>query len=78
MDIQTTNDVSASKSYESGSGIVIDVERRSQVTCSDGSYLAFVDGVFISVSGSWKRIAYKQTFLETQKCFAIFRSVPDW
>ena len=78
MDVQTTNNVSASKSYESGSGIVIDVERQSQVTCSDGSYFASVDGVFISVSESWKRIAYKQTFLETQKCFAIFRGVPDW
>ena len=78
MDVQTTNDVSASKSYESGSRIVIDVERQSQVTCSDGSYLASVDGVSISVSGSWKRIAYKQTFLETKKCFAIFRGVPDW
>ena len=37
-----------------------------------------VDGVLISVPGNWKRISFKQTFLETQKCYAIFGSVPSW
>ena len=78
VDVQTTNNVSATKSFESGSGVVIEVERQSPVSCSNATDSATVDGVLISVSGSWKRIKYKQTFMETQKCFAIFGSVPDW
>ncbi|PFX25638.1 Protocadherin Fat 3 [Stylophora pistillata] len=76
--VQTTGGVSAPKSFENGSGVIIEVEHDSPVSCSDGSDSATVDGVFITVNGNWKRIAYKQTFLETQKCFAIFGSVPDW
>ena len=78
VDVQTTNDVSATKSFESGSGVVIEVERQSPVSCSNATDSATVDGVLISVNGSWKRIKYKQTFMGTQKCFAIFGSVPNW
>ena len=78
VNVLTTNDVSATKSFESGSGVVIEVERQSPVSCSNASDSATVDGVLISVSGSWKRIKYTQTFMETQKCFAIFGSVPNW
>ena len=78
VDVQTTSNVSATKSFKSGSGVVIEVERQSPVSCSNATDSATVDGVFISVSGSWKRIKYKQTFMETQKCFAIFGSVPNW
>ena len=78
VDVQTTNNVSATKSFGSQSGAVIEVERQSPVSCSNASDSATVDGVLISVSGSWKRIKYTQTFMETQKCFAIFGSVPNW
>ena len=75
--VENTVNVVANKTVESGSGVVIEVERQSPpVSCTIDS--ATVDGVLISVSGSWKRIKYKQTFMETQKCFAIFGSVPDW
>ena len=75
--VKNTVNVVANKTVESGSGVVIEVERQSPpVSCTIDS--AIVDGVLISVSGSWKRIKYKQTFMETQKCFAIFGSVPDW
>ena len=76
VDVQTTNNVSATKSFESGSGVVIEVERQPPVSCSNATDSATFDGVLISVSGSWKRIKYKQTFMETQKCFAIFGRVP--
>ncbi|XP_022790677.1 uncharacterized protein LOC111330134 [Stylophora pistillata] len=80
LDVQNTTNVLATKTVESGSGVVIEVESQSPVSCigSDGIDSATVDGVFISVPGSWKRISYKQTFLETQKCFAFFGSVPNW
>ena len=75
--VENTVNVVANKTVESGSGVVIEVERQSPpVSCTIDS--ATVDGVLISVSGSWKRIKYKQTFMETQKCFAIFGSVPTW
>ena len=75
--VKNTVNVVANKTVESGSGVVIEVERQSPpVSCTIDS--ATVDGVLISVSGSWKRIKYKQTFMETQKCFAIFGSVPTW
>ena len=75
--VNNTVNVVANKTVESGSGVVIEVERQSPpVSCTIDS--ATVDGVLISVSGSWKRIKYKQTFMETQKCFAIFGSVPNW
>ena len=75
--VKNTVNVVAKKTVESGSGVVIEVERQSPpVSCTIDS--ATVDGVLISVSGSWKRIKYKQTFMETQKCFAIFGSVPNW
>ena len=75
--VKNTVNVVANKTVESGSGVVIEVERQSPpVSCTIDS--ATVDGVLISVSGSWKRIKYKQTFMETQKCFAIFGSVPNW
>ena len=75
--VNNTVNVVANKTVESGSGVVIEVERQSPpVSCTIDS--ATVDGVLISVSGSWKRIKYKQTFMETQKCFAVFGSVPDW
>ena len=80
VDVQNTTNVLATKTVESGSGVVIEVESQSPVSCSgsDGIDSATVDSVFISVPGRWKRIRYKQTFLETQRCFAIFGSVPDW
>ena len=75
--VNNTVNVVANKTVESGSGVVIEVERQSPpVSCTIDS--ATVDGVLISVSGSWKRIKYKQTFMETQKCFAVFGSVPNW
>ena len=77
--VKNTVNVVANKTVESGSGVVIEVERQSPlVSCSNTIDSATVDGVLISVSGSWKRIKYKQTFTETQKCFAIFGSVPTW
>ena len=77
--VENTVNVVANKTVESGSGVVIEVERQSPpVSCSNTIDSATVDGVLISVSGSWKRIKYKQTFMETQKCFAIFGSVPTW
>ena len=77
--VENTVNVVANKTVESGSGVVIEVERQSPpVFCSNTIDSATVDGVLISVSGSWKRIKYKQTFMETQKCFAIFGSVPNW
>ncbi|XP_022777839.1 uncharacterized protein LOC111319306, partial [Stylophora pistillata] len=80
VDVKSTTYVVATKTVESGSGVVIEVERQSLLPCTGINAIdsSTVDGVFISVSGSWKRIKYKQTFLETQKCFAIFGSVPDW
>ena len=77
--VENTVNVVANKTVESGSGVVIEVERQSPpVSCINTIDSATVDGVLISVSGSWKRIKYKQTFMETQKCFAIFGSVPNW
>ena len=77
--VENTVNVVANKTVESGSGVVIEVERQSpSVSCSNTIDSATVDGVLISVPGSWKRIKYKQTFMETQKCFAIFGSVPNW
>ena len=77
--VENTVNVVAKKTVESGSGVVIEVERQSPpVSCSNTIDSATVDGVLISVPGSWKRIKYKQTFMETQKCFAIFGSVPNW
>ena len=77
--VENTVNVVANKTVESGSGVVIEVERQSPpVSCSNTIDSATVDGVLISVSGSWKRIKYKQTFMKTQKCFAIFGSVPTW
>ena len=77
--VENTVNVVANKTVESGSGVVIEVERQSPpVSCNNTIDSATVDGVLISVSGSWKRIKYKQTFMETQKCFAIFGSVPTW
>ena len=77
--VNNTVNVVANKTVESGSGVVIEVERQSPpVSCSNIIGSVTVDGVLISVSGSWKRIKYKQTFMETQKCFAIFGSVPNW
>ena len=75
--VKNTVNVVANKTVENGPGVVIEVERQSPpVSCTIDS--ATVDGVLIFVSGSWKRIKYKQTFMETQKCFAIFGSVPNW
>ena len=77
--VENTVNVVANKTVESGSGVVIEVERQSPpVSCSNTIDSATVDGVLISVPGSWRRIKYKQTFMETQKCFAIFGSVPTW
>ena len=77
--VENTVNVVANKTVESGSGVVIEVERQSPpVSCINTIGSATVDGVLISVSGSWKRIKYKQTFMETQKCFAIFGSIPNW
>ena len=77
--VENTVNVVANKTVESGSGVVIEVECQSPpVSCINTIDSATVDGVLISVSGSWKRIKYKQTFMETQKCFAIFGSVPNW
>ena len=77
--VENTVNVVANKTVESGSGVVIEVERQSPpVSCINTIDSATVDGVLISVPGSWRRIKYKQTFMETQKCFAIFGSVPIW
>ena len=77
--VENTVNVVANKTVESGSGVVIEVERQSPpVSCSNTNDSATVDGVLISVPGSWRRIKYKQTFMETQKCFAIFGRVPNW
>ena len=77
--VENTVNVVANKTVESGSGVVIEVERQSpSVSCINTIDSATVDGVLISVPGSWRRIKYKQTFMETQKCFAIFGSVPTW
>ena len=77
--VENTVNVVANKTVESGSGVVIEVERQSPpVSCINTIDSATVDGVLISVLGSWKRIKYKQTFMETQKCFAIFGSIPNW
>ena len=77
--VKNTVNVVANKTVENGSGVVIEVERQSpSVSCSNTNSSVTVDGVLISVSGRWKRIKYKQTFMETQKCFAIFGSVPNW
>ena len=77
--VENTVNVVANKTVESGSGVVIEVERQSpSVSCSNTIDSATVDGLLISVPGSWRRIKYKQTFMETQKCFAIFGSVPNW
>ena len=77
--VENTVNVVANKTVESGSGVVIEVERQSpSVSCINTIDSATVDGVLISVPGSWRRIKYKQTFMETQKCFAIFGSVPNW
>ena len=77
--VNNTVNVVANKTVQNGSGVVIEVEGQSPpVSCSNIIGSVTVDGVLISVSGSWKRIKYKQTFMETQKCFAIFGSVPDW
>ena len=77
--VENTVNVVANKTVESGSGVVIEVERQSpSVSCINTIDSATVDGLLISVPGSWKRIKYKQTFMETQKCFAIFGSVPNW
>ena len=70
--VENTVNVVANKTVESGSGVVIEIERQSPpVSCSNTIGSATVDGVLISVPGSWRRIKYKQTFMETQKCFAI-------
>ena len=77
--VENTVNVVANKTVESGSGVVIEVERQSPpVSCINTIDSATVDGVFISVPGSWRRIKYKQTFMETQKYFEIFGSVPNW
>ena len=77
--VENTVNVVANKTVESGSGVVIEVERQSpSVSCINTIDSATVDGLLISVPGSWRRIKYKQTFMETQKCFAIFGSVPNW
>ena len=77
--VENTVNVVANKTVESGSGVVIEVERQSpSVSCINTIDSATVDGLLIFVPGSWRRIKYKQTFMETQKCFAIFGSVPNW
>ena len=64
--VENTVNVFANKTVENGSGVVIEVERQSPpVSCSNTIDSATVDGVLISVSGSWRRIKYKQTFMET-------------
>ena len=58
-------------------GVVVEISQPYLLMCDDlNSYP--VDGVLISVPGDWIRISFKQTFLETQKCYAIFGSVPSW
>ena len=79
MVVENTVNVVANKTVENGSGVVIEIERQSPpVSCNNTIGSVTVDGVLISVPGSWRRIKYKQTFMETQKCFAIFGSVPNW
>ena len=65
MEVQTTSNVVAAQTVEGGSGVVIEVQQESPVDCPVGSYGALTDGVFISVSGDWKRISYKQMFFKT-------------
>ena len=64
--VENTVNVVANKTVESGSGVVVEVERQSpSVSCINTIDSATVDGVLIFVSGSWRRIKYKQTFMET-------------
>ena len=58
--VENTVNVFANKTVENGSGVVIEVERQSPpVSCSNTIDSATVDGVLISVPGSWRRIKYK-------------------
>lgn len=58
-------------------GVIVEISQPYLFICSDlDSYP--VDGVLLSVPGDWKRIAFRQTFMETQKCYAIFGNVPPW
>ncbi|XP_078362763.1 uncharacterized protein LOC144646924 isoform X3 [Oculina patagonica] len=72
---QTSNVMTAT--YDDGNGVVVETSQISSVPCSDQAS-APVDGLVISVTGAWKRIAFEQIFLETQQCYAIFGSVPSW
>ncbi len=63
--------------YDDVNGVVVETSQISSVPCSDQAS-APVDGLVISVTGAWKRIAFEQIFLETQQCYAIFGSVPSW
>jgi len=58
-----------------GNGVNITLNSPTQ--CS-GVDVAPVDAVIISVPGNWKRIKLRQTFMETQQCYAVFGSVPSW
>ena len=58
-------------------GVVVEISQPYLFMCPDQDSYP-VDGVLISVPGNWKRISFKQTFLETQECYAIFGSVPSW
>ena len=58
-----------------GNGVNITLNSPTQ--CSDVD-VAPVDAVIISVPGNWKRIKFRQTFMETQQCYAVFGSVPSW
>ena len=58
-------------------GLVAEISQSPSLVCSDQDS-APVDGLLITVPRPWKRIAFQQTFLGTQQCYAIFGSVPSW
>ena len=64
---------------ENGNVVSLEVQISiSTVTeCSDEN-TAPVDAVFIMVPGNWRRIKFKQVFKKTQRCYALFESVPSW
>ena len=75
--INKTSDVDVVFTTDEDGRLVAEISQSHSMDCSDqGS--APVDGLLITVPGPWKRIAFQQTFLGTQQCYAIFGSVPSW
>lgn len=80
--INKTSNVEVEKAEQKDeNGNVVSLEVQISITtvteCSDEN-TAPVDAVFIMVPGNWRRIKYKQGFKKTQRCYALFGSVPSW